>query len=148
MRRKPAEATRGQTSPLHMGLLCFRRVSDCFGHGSVSCNKPRVQRPGAHWAWASPPAPASHPFCGHLEEASLQVSQGQAQLWLSQRWQPWGWGEAGWLPGCAIPAGRGTSRSQPRHALGHSWRPRPTSTSCQPCLERAALSSGLEVVLN
>lgn len=41
-----------------MGLLCFRQVSDCFGHVSVSWNKPRVQQPGARWAWPSPPAPA------------------------------------------------------------------------------------------
>lgn len=55
---KPAEPTRGQIVPSHMGLFCFRQVSNRFGHVSVTWKEQRAEQLGARWAWPPPPVPA------------------------------------------------------------------------------------------
>lgn len=104
-----------------------------------------------------PPQP-SHPFCGHLEEGVSPSAPGRgralAQLALAAVGAA---GEAGWLPGCAAALGRPSShprwpaspRIPGRHTLGSTAGEH--QNGCQPCLtclERAAFSSGLEVMLN
>lgn len=76
--QKPAEPTRGQIVLLHMGLFCFRQVSNLFGHVSVTWKEQRAEQPGARWAWPPPPAPALPiPTVGIWRKVSLQVPRGE-----------------------------------------------------------------------
>lgn len=106
---KPAELTRGQIIPLHMGLFCFRQVSNRSGHVSVTWKEQCVEHPGARWVWPPPPAPAlSHlqwvqggSFLSKCprERPHLCPSLHLQTRSLHKRWI-WAWGHAGLPSAC------------------------------------------------